>query len=136
MIGTSILLGRHTQLDTLLAYHKRILEQVTRSSETKIDLVSGSRGNLKHPCCGSSLLEPNVVRISSMELPTSFYYLVGAIIVTNLGAIGSIIVVGFKGIWWMAQTDLQIKQNSKDINQAHEKIRGLSEKRSVLNLSD
>ena len=58
-----------------------------------------------------------------MEIPSSLYYITGALILANVGTIGSVLVVGFKFIWWMAQMDLQMKQNTKDINAAHEKLR-------------
>ena len=62
---------------------------------------------------------------NQMELPSSVYYVTGILVLANLGTIGSVIVMGAKFVWWMAQHDLQMKQNTRDINAAHTKIRSL-----------
>lgn len=58
-----------------------------------------------------------------MEIPSSFYYLVGTLIVANIGAIGSLLILGAKLVWWFAQLDMNVKKNSKDINNAFKEIK-------------
>jgi hypothetical protein len=42
------------------------------------------------------------------ELPPQFYYIVGSLILTNLGAIGTLMVVGAKSIWWVSKLDSKV----------------------------
>lgn len=60
-----------------------------------------------------------------MEIPNSFYYLVGTLIIANIGAIGSLLVFGGKLVWFFAQLDMKVKKNSQDINMAFKEIREL-----------
>lgn len=56
---------------------------------------------------------------------TKFYYAIGGLIVVNLGTLASVIWTILKAVWWLSKVDSQIKQNTKDINEAHEMIRGI-----------
>lgn len=55
----------------------------------------------------------------------SIYYIVGVLIIANLGTIGSILVFGGKLVWWLAQADMRIKKNKEDIDLAFTRIRDL-----------
>ena len=41
----------------------------------------------------------------------------------NLGTIVSLWLASFKGIWWLSKLDSRVKENTKDIDAAHESIR-------------
>ncbi len=64
--------------------------------------------------------------MSELDL-NKIYLIVGALIVTNIGAIGSVIWASLKLTWWLSAfkttTELGIKQNTEDVNAAHAKIR-------------
>lgn len=51
------------------------------------------------------------------------YWIVGTLVVMNLGTIGSIIVGGARALWFVSKLHSQIEQNTRDINAAHQKIR-------------
>lgn len=55
--------------------------------------------------------------------PNNFNYILGGLIVANVGTIGSIVLYGAKFIWWIAKLDSRVTENEKDINAAHEVIR-------------
>ena len=44
------------------------------------------------------------------------YWVVGAVIVMNLGTIVTIAIAGAKSVWWLAQLSARVEQNAKDIN--------------------
>ena len=58
-----------------------------------------------------------------MEIPSSFYYLVGSLILANIGTIGSIIVFGARAIWWLSKLDSRVEKTEKDTHAYHEKLR-------------
>lgn len=60
-----------------------------------------------------------------MEVPSSLYYLVGTLIVANIGTIGSVLLFGAKAIWWISKLESRVDKNNHDIQAAHEKIRDL-----------
>jgi hypothetical protein len=59
---------------------------------------------------------------------TKFYWLIGALVVMNVGSIGSMAVAAFRVIWFVSKLDSRIEANRKDVNNAHEKIRGIESK--------
>lgn len=63
-----------------------------------------------------------------MELPSSFYNIVGFLIITNLSAIGSLLYVGFKATWWAAVTTNNIEEAKKSAVRAHKRIDTLEDK--------
>jgi len=56
------------------------------------------------------------------EIPTSFYYLVGAVIVTNLGAVLSMIIVGFRSAWWLSKLDSRVEHTHELATRAHKRL--------------
>lgn len=68
-------------------------------------------------------MEPDTA-IQVVDL-TKIYWVVGAMIVTNIGAIGSMAMAGIRFTWWLAKLEAQVHENSKDIHAAHKNIRRL-----------
>jgi hypothetical protein len=56
-----------------------------------------------------------------------FYWLVGAMIVMNLGTIVTIVYAAGRAVWWMAKLDSRVTSNSRDLKAAHDKLRELRE---------
>ena len=54
---------------------------------------------------------------------TKLYWMVGAVIVTNIGAVGSVLYMMGKALWWVSKLDSRVEQNSKDVNAAHKRLR-------------
>lgn len=61
------------------------------------------------------------------EIPASFYYVVGILVVTNLGAIGGLIMLGAKAIWYTAKADTRIDDAKSMAIRAHKRIDKLEE---------
>lgn len=57
-----------------------------------------------------------------MELPSQFYYIVGFLIITNVGAIGSLLMIGFKSVWWASKIDSAINEAKASAIRAHKRI--------------
>lgn len=57
----------------------------------------------------------------------SVYYLIGFLIITNIGAIGSGLYFAGRIVWFLAKLDAQVKENTKDVNAAHRKIKEWNE---------
>ena len=49
------------------------------------------------------------------DLPASIYWAVGIIVVANLGTIVSVLVVGFRGIWWLSKLDSRVEAVEKSV---------------------
>jgi len=65
-------------------------------------------------------------QVAVMPDLTSFYWIVGAMIVTNIGTIGTIFFWAAKALWWVSKLDSQVQLNKKDINAAHKAIKEIS----------
>lgn len=63
-----------------------------------------------------------------MELPSSFYYIVGFLVVTNLSAIGGLVMIGFKTVWWASKTDSKVEESKAMAVRAHKRIDKIEEK--------
>lgn len=50
------------------------------------------------------------------ELPPSVYWLVGVIVLANLGTIVSVLIVGFKGVWWLSKLDSRVESVEKSVD--------------------
>lgn len=59
--------------------------------------------------------------MSELPLPNGFYWVVGVLIFTNIGAIGSFLMVGFKAVWWASKLESKV-------DAAHRRIDDLQEK--------
>lgn len=63
-----------------------------------------------------------------MEIPISFYYLVGTLILTNIGTIGSVLVFGGKSVWWLSKLDSRIDDAKETAVRAHIRVDKLEAK--------
>lgn len=67
-----------------------------------------------------------------MDIPNSFYIVVGGLVLANLGTVVTIIYGIGRMVWFLAQLEARVssleKETSKDINSAFEKIRNLESK--------
>ena len=65
------------------------------------------------------------------QIPSSFYIIVGGLILANLGTVVSIIYGIGKLVWWMAKLDSRVAtvevEHTKDINSAFQKIRDIEQ---------
>lgn len=52
-------------------------------------------------------------------------YTIGALIVANIGTIGTVLYAAARGVWWVAKLDSKVDANSKDVNAAFSKIRDI-----------
>ena len=57
-----------------------------------------------------------------MQIPTELYAIVGALIITNLSAIGALIVFIFKCGIFVANTNSGIKKAQETANRSHNRI--------------
>jgi hypothetical protein len=57
-----------------------------------------------------------------VELPSSFYYIVGFLVVTNLSAIGALLMVGFKSVWFISKMHSGIDEAKSMAVRAHKRI--------------
>lgn len=46
--------------------------------------------------------------MNEMQLPHNFYWIAGALLITNLGAIGSFLMIGFKAVWWASKLESKV----------------------------
>lgn len=61
---------------------------------------------------------------------SKIYVLIGSLVVMNIGTIGSIMWASIRLVWWLSSLNSTVKEQGKDINEAHKKIRTL-EKRAM-----
>lgn len=61
-----------------------------------------------------------------MELPQQMYWVTGALVLANLGTIGSVIWFSFKGVWWLSKLDSKVEKNSEDIAKHSKEIDDLN----------
>ena len=59
-------------------------------------------------------MEP--VAKQAFEIPSSFYYAIGFLIVTNIGSIFSFLMVGFKAVWWASKIDAKVTAAHKRLD--------------------
>lgn len=66
------------------------------------------------------------------EIPTSWYVIIGSLIVANIGSIVSVIYGVGRAIWWASKVESRLTQleteHTKDLNEAFMKIRHLETK--------
>lgn len=73
----------------------------------------------------------DIKEIANPDL-SSFYIIIGTLIVMNFGSIITMLITAGRVIWFIAKIDAQVKENTKDIDKAHEMIRDIN--RSVKNV--
>ena len=54
-----------------------------------------------------------------MTIPDSVYVVVGALVLTNLGAVVSVL----RGVWYLAKLDSRVSEIEKDLNEAFRMIK-------------
>lgn len=59
------------------------------------------------------------------ELPNTFFWIVGILVVFNAGTIISVLYGVGKALWFFAKLDSRVQKNTDDIHSAHKKIREL-----------
>lgn len=57
-----------------------------------------------------------------MELSHAGYYLIGALVVSNLGAIGSLLAVAFKVTWWISKLESKVEGTKEMSIRAHKRL--------------
>lgn len=66
------------------------------------------------------------------QIPSSFYVIIGTLILANVGSVITVLVGIGRLIWFIAKLESRVgfieKEHSKDINAAHEAIRELKQK--------
>jgi hypothetical protein len=58
----------------------------------------------------------------ALVLPSSVYYVAGAIILTNLGAIVTIVFAALKATWWASKLDSRVTEAKAIGVRAHKRI--------------
>lgn len=56
------------------------------------------------------------------EIPSSFYYLIGFLILTNLGSVASLLWFGIKAVWWVSKLESKVDMTHEDVDRAHERL--------------
>lgn len=71
-------------------------------------------------------MEPQVVA-SAVEVVdlTKMYWVVGIVVVTNIGTVGSVLWILGRALWWFSKLDSRVEINTRDIEFAHRKIKNL-----------
>jgi hypothetical protein len=57
----------------------------------------------------------------------SLYWVIGVLVIMNMGTIIAVAGASFKGIWWLSKLDSRVTRNTFDINNAHAKLRAREE---------
>lgn len=65
------------------------------------------------------------------ETVSKLYWALGVMILTNLGTIGSIVMFGFKGVWWASRVDSRLSSLEKHQDRHNEEIDDI--RQSILN---
>jgi hypothetical protein len=63
--------------------------------------------------------------MSEAAIPEGFYYFIGFLIITNIGALGTALVMLVKASIWFGATREKLDRNIQDTNAAHIKLREL-----------
>ena len=65
-------------------------------------------------------MSPDQIKMIDM---TNLYWVVGVLVVTNLGTVATVIGAAVRGVWWLAKMEARLSEAEKDVNAAHERIR-------------
>jgi hypothetical protein len=63
----------------------------------------------------------------AFQLPSSVYYVAGAIILTNIGTIVSLFYAAIKTSWWLSKLDSRVTIAKATADRAHKRIDSLEE---------
>lgn len=55
-------------------------------------------------------------------LSTAMTYMVGALIVANIGTIGTVAMVAFRAIWWLSKLESKVEETRNMSVRAHRRI--------------
>lgn len=61
------------------------------------------------------------------QIPNLFYWLVGVLVVANLGTLATMLYMGAKIVWWAAQIDHRTQDHKVTLDDHEEQIRQLRE---------
>jgi len=67
-------------------------------------------------------LSSRLVTDFMQEIPSSFYYLIGSLIVANIGTIGTLGVIAFKATWWLSRLDTRVEKAQETAVRAHKRL--------------
>ena len=59
---------------------------------------------------------------TTMQIPHSFYYLVGCLVLANVGTIGTIAMIAFRATWWFSKLDSRVDYAKDTAVRAHKRI--------------
>lgn len=68
-------------------------------------------------------MEPTTLQ--SANLPASFYYMLGVLLLSNLGIIVSVFYTMLKASWWLSKLDSRVTDAKSSAVRAHKRIDGL-----------
>lgn len=57
-----------------------------------------------------------------IEIPQSYYYWAGAIVLSNIGTIGTMLILGFRATWWLSKLDSRVTHAQETANRAHKRL--------------
>jgi hypothetical protein len=67
------------------------------------------------------------------QISSTLYWIVGVLVVGNIGTIVTVVISAMKGVWWLSKLDSRVTENEADINSAHAKIRDIERTKGVYN---
>lgn len=56
------------------------------------------------------------------NIPSSVYYALGVLVVTNIGTLVSIATVAFRALWWASKLDSRVEDAKSTSVRAHRRI--------------
>lgn len=59
---------------------------------------------------------------AALEIPSSVYYVAGAIILTNVGTIVSVFYAALKSAWWLSKLDSRVTDAKAMAVRAHKRL--------------
>lgn len=65
----------------------------------------------------------------AVEIPAQVYYIAGALLLTNIGTIVSMIYAGLKSAWWLSKLDSRVHDAKNAAVRAHKRIDDLESKK-------
>jgi hypothetical protein len=57
-----------------------------------------------------------------LNLPPAVYYIVGAVLLTNIGTMCSIFYATLKGAWWLSKLDSRVTESKSYAIRAHKRL--------------
>jgi len=60
--------------------------------------------------------------VQDANIPSSVYYALGVLVVTNIGTLVSIATVAFRALWWASKLDSRVEDAKSTSVRAHRRI--------------